>query len=136
MYCDEALFDICRRHLGIESPTLVILDRLLAKIFSSVMAALRLHRALKVTILAPTMSSLTASPQTASNLYDDEAPHNICCMNRPAAKITMSIFEPAAILVTSSPPYSKKMLSPSASLRILICVALVSSSRRIGGTSG
>ena len=31
MYCDEALFDICRRHLGIESPTLVILDRLLAK---------------------------------------------------------------------------------------------------------
>lgn len=136
MYCDEALLDICHRHLGIESPTLVILDSLLAKIFSSLMAALRLHRTLKVKISAPNISSLAASPRTASNLYDDEAPHNICCMNRPAAKITMSIFEPAAILVTSSPPCSKKMLNPNASLRILSCVALVSSPRRIGGTSG
>ena len=100
------------------------------------MAALRLHRTLKVKIPAPNISSLAASPRTASNLYDDEAPHNICCMNRPAAKITMSIFEPAAILVTSSPPCSKKMLNPNASLRILSCVALVSSPRRIGGTSG
>ena len=135
MSYDETLFDIYRRHLGIESPTLVILDSLLAKILSSLMA-LRLHRALKVTILAPNISSLTASPRTASNLYDDEAPHNICCMNRPAAKITMSVFEPAATLVTSSPPCSKKMLNPSASLRILICVVVVSSPRRIGGTSG
>jgi len=64
MYCDEALLDICHRHLGIESPTLVILDSLLAKIFSSLMAALRLHRTLKVTIPAPNISSLAASPRT------------------------------------------------------------------------
>jgi len=177
MYRDEALSDICRRHLGIESPTLVSLDCLLAEIFSNLMAALRLYRALEVTILtqiisSPTapprttsnlfddeaphdicrmnldmewptpknenrllaqiISSLTASPRTASNLYDDEAPHDICTMNRPVAKITMSVFEPAAIRVTSSPRYSKNMLNSSSVLRIPMLVALVSSPRRTG----
>ena len=60
---------------------------------------------------------------------------NTCHTHLPVTKITMSIFELVAILVTCSPRNSKYMifmLSPSSVLRILMLVAWVSSPRRIG----
>ena len=60
---------------------------------------------------------------------------NTCHKHLPVTKITMSIFELVAILVTCSPRSSKYMIfmmSPGSVLRILMLVAWVSSPRPIG----
>merc|ERR1719325_114634 len=48
MVDNEALYDICRRNLGIERPTYTNLNRLLAQCISSVTASLRFDGALNV----------------------------------------------------------------------------------------
>ena len=71
----EAPRDICRVSLDTEWPTGKNQDRLRAHIIPSLMA----------------------SPQTASNVCDDEAPHEICCMNLGTRT---SAFEPVARIAT------------------------------------
>ena len=64
---------------------------------------------------------------------------NMCHKPLPVTKITMSIFELVATLVTRCPRNSKYvifMLCPSPVLRILMLVAWVSFPRRTGRTSG
>jgi hypothetical protein len=140
---DEVPHDICRASLDTERPTHKNQDRLRAQI----------------------MSSLTASPRAAGNVGNDEALLDTCRANLditmgifepaariatcilefqrsrchkhlPATKITMSIFELAAVLVTRSPRSNKHKLSPSPVLRIQMLVASISSPRRTGSTSG
>ena len=60
---------------------------------------------------------------------------NMCRKRLPVTKITMSIFELVAILVTCSLRSSRYMIfmmSPGSVLRILVLVAWVSPPRRIG----
>lgn len=47
---NEALYDVCRRNLGIESPTYSNLNRLIAQVISSLTASLRFDGALNVDV--------------------------------------------------------------------------------------
>ena len=48
MVDNEAIYDICRRNLGIDKPTYTNLNRLIAQVVSSVTASLRFEGALNV----------------------------------------------------------------------------------------
>lgn len=47
---NEAIYDICRRNLGIERPTYTNLNRLIAQVISSLTASLRFDGALNTDI--------------------------------------------------------------------------------------
>jgi tubulin alpha len=47
---NEAIYDICRKNLGIEKPTYVNLNRLLAQVISSLTTSLRFEGSLNVDI--------------------------------------------------------------------------------------
>ena len=111
MYDNEALYDICRRNLDIERPTYTNLNRLLGQIISSLTASLRFDGALNVDItefqtnLVPYprihfMLSSYAPIISAEKAYHEQL---------SVAEITMSVFEPASMLVKCDPRHGKYM---------------------------
>merc|ERR1711874_797148 len=111
MMDNEVLYDICRRNLDIERPTYTNLNRLLAQIISSLTASLRFDGALNVDItefqtnLVPYprihfMLSSYAPIISAEKAYHEQL---------SVAEITMSVFEPAAMMVKCDPRHGKYM---------------------------
>merc|ERR1712227_452632 len=111
MYDNEALYDICRRNLDIERPTYTNLNRLLGQIISSLTASLRFDGALNVDItefqtnLVPYprihfMLSSYAPIISAEKAYHEQL---------SVVEITMSVFEPASMLVKVDPRHGKYM---------------------------
>merc|ERR1712071_244801 len=111
MMDNEALYDICRRNLDIERPTYTNLNRLMAQIISSLTASLRFDGALNVDItefqtnLVPYprihfMLSSYAPIISAEKAYHEQL---------SVAEITMSVFEPAAMMVKCDPCHGKYM---------------------------
>merc|ERR1712166_1587977 len=108
---NEALYDICPRNLDIERPTYTNLNRLIAQIISSLTASLRFDGALNVDItefqtnLVPYprihfMLSSYAPIISAEKAYHEQL---------SVAEITMSVFEPAAMMVKRDPRHGKYM---------------------------
>jgi len=111
MMDNEALYDICRRNLDIERPTYTNLNRLLAQIISSLTASLRFDGALNVDVtefqtnLVPYprihfMLSSYAPIISAEKAYHEQL---------SVAEITMSVFEPASMMVKCDPRHGKYM---------------------------
>merc|ERR1711881_585198 len=108
---NEAVYDICRRNLDIERPTYTNLNRLIAQTISSLTASLRFDGALNVDItefqtnLVPYprihfMLSSYAPIISAEKAYHEQL---------SVAEITMSAFEPAAMMVKCDPRHGKYM---------------------------
>ncbi|CAE7947447.1 unnamed protein product, partial [Symbiodinium sp. KB8] len=101
MYDNEALYDICRRNLDIERPTYTNLNRLIAQIISSLTASLRFDGALNVDI-TEFQTNLVPYPRIhfmltsyAPVISAEKAYHE----QLSVAEITMSVFEPASMMV-------------------------------------
>lgn len=102
---NEAIYDICRRSLGITSPTYANLNRLIAQVVSSLTASLRFDGALNVDInefqtnLVPYprihfMLSAYAPIVSAEKAYHEES---------SVPEITSSVFEPNAAFAKCDP---------------------------------
>ncbi|CAK9112455.1 Tubulin alpha chain [Durusdinium trenchii] len=114
MYDNEALYDICRRNLDIERPTYTNLNRLIAQIISSLTASLRFDGALNVDI-TEFQTNLVPYPRTcrihfmltsyAPVISAEKAYHE----QLSVAEITMSVFEPASMMVKCDPRHGKYM---------------------------
>jgi tubulin alpha len=105
MLDNEAIYDICRRSLGIQRPTYANLNRLIAQCVSSLTASLRFDGALNVDInefqtnLVPYprihfMLSSYAPIVSAEKAYHEEM---------SVAEITSSVFEPNASFAKCDP---------------------------------
>jgi len=105
MLDNEAIYDICRRSLGITRPTYANLNRLIAQVVSSLTASLRFDGALNVDInefqtnLVPYprihfMLSAYAPIVSAEKAYHEES---------SVAEITSSVFEPNAAFAKCDP---------------------------------
>jgi tubulin alpha len=105
MLDNEAIYDICRRSLGIQRPTYSNLNRLIAQVVSSLTASLRFDGALNVDInefqtnLVPYprihfMLSSYAPIVSAEKAYHEEM---------SVAEITSTVFEPNAAFAKCDP---------------------------------
>ncbi|CAJ1420784.1 unnamed protein product [Effrenium voratum] len=111
MYDNEALYDICRRNLDVERPTYTNLNRLIAQIISSLTASLRFDGALNVDI-TEFQTNLVPYPRIhfmltsfAPVISAEKAYHE----QLSVAEITMSVFEPASMMVKCDPRHGKYM---------------------------
>jgi len=111
MVDNEALYDICRRNLGIERPTYTNLNRLLAQCISSVTASLRFDGALNVD-LTEFQTNLVPYPRIhfplcsfAPVISAEIAYHELLSV----AEISNSVFEPANQMVKCDPRHGKYM---------------------------
>jgi len=111
MVDNEAIYDICKRNLGVEKPTYTNLNRIIGQIVSSITASLRFEGSLNVdltefqTNLVPYprihFPLATYSPVIAS----DKAAHE----SLSVAEITSACFEPANQMVKCDPRHGKYM---------------------------
>merc|ERR1712193_312462 len=111
MMDNEALYDICRRNLDIERPTYTNLNRLIGQIISSLTASLRFDGALNVD-LTEFQTNLVPYPRIhfclssyAPVISAEKAYHE----QLSVAEITMSVFEPASMMVKCDPRHGKYM---------------------------
>uniref|UniRef100_A0A8W8MDJ6 Tubulin alpha chain n=1 Tax=Magallana gigas TaxID=29159 RepID=A0A8W8MDJ6_MAGGI len=108
---NEAIYDICRRNLGIERPTFTNLNRLIAQITSSITASLRFDGALNVD-LTEYQTNLVPYPRLhfplatyAPVISAEKAYHE-----QPSiAEITNACFEPANHMVKCDTRHGKYM---------------------------
>jgi tubulin alpha len=109
MLDNEAIYDICRRALGIEKPTYTNLNRLIAQVISSLTASLRFAGALNVDInefqtnLVPYprihfMLSSYSPVICAAKAYHEQLSVN---------EITTSVFEPSNMMAKCDPRHGK-----------------------------
>ncbi|XP_072035730.1 tubulin alpha chain-like [Amphiura filiformis] len=101
MFDNEALYDICRRNLGIERPTYTNLNRLIAQVVSSITASLRFPGNQNVDI-TEFQTNLVPFPRIhfpvvsyAPIIHAERAYHE----NMTVADITTACFEPANQMV-------------------------------------
>jgi tubulin alpha len=108
---NEALYDICRRSLGVERPTYSNLNRLIAQVISSLTASLRFDGALNVD-MTEFQTNLVPYPRIhfllssyAPIIAADKAYHE----SLTVAELTASAFEPPNSMVKCDPRHGKYM---------------------------
>jgi tubulin alpha len=111
MVDNKALYDRCRRALGIERPTYTNLNRLITQVVSSLTASLRSDGALNVdftgfqTNLVPDARIHFPICSYAPVISADKASHK----QLSVAEITNTLFEPANMMVKCDPRRGKDM---------------------------
>jgi len=111
MMDNEAIYDICRTNLNIESPTYTNINRIIAQVISSLTASLRFDGALNVDIT-----------EFQTNLVPYPRIHFMCCSYAPiisaskayheqisVAEITNASFEPRSQMAKCDPRHGKYM---------------------------
>mmetsp|Transcript_590 Transcript_590/g.880 ORF Transcript_590/g.880 Transcript_590/m.880 type:complete len:455 (+) Transcript_590:104-1468(+) len=111
MLDNEAIYDICKRSLGIEQPTYTNLNRLIAQVISSLTASLRFDGALNVDM-----------NEFQTNLVPYPRIHFMLCSYAPvissekvyhekltAADLTNAVFEPGNMMARCDPRHGKYM---------------------------
>mmetsp|Transcript_9731 Transcript_9731/g.19844 ORF Transcript_9731/g.19844 Transcript_9731/m.19844 type:complete len:444 (-) Transcript_9731:48-1379(-) len=108
---NEAIYDICRRSLGIERPTYTNLNRLIAQVISSLTSSLRFEGALNVDI-SEFQTNLVPYPRIhfmlssyAPVVSTEKAFHE----QLSVAEITNSAFEPTSMMAKCDPRHGKYM---------------------------
>jgi tubulin alpha len=111
MLDNEAIYDICRRNLGIERPSYTNLNRLVAQVISSLTASLRFDGALNVDI-TEFQTNLVPYPRIhfmlcsyASLISKDKVNHE----QMSVAELTNSVFEPTNMFAKCDPRHGKYM---------------------------
>lgn len=108
---NEAIFDICRKSLGIEQPTFTNLNRLIAQVISSLTASLRFDGALNVDVT-----------EFQTNLVPYPRIHFMLCSYAPVipaekayyeqlnvSELTNAVFDPSNMMAKCDPRHGKYM---------------------------
>ncbi|KAJ5068421.1 tubulin alpha chain [Anaeramoeba ignava] len=117
-YCDvtflvdnEAIYEICKQKLGIERPTYVNLNRLIAQVLSSITASLRFEGDLNVD-LNEFQTNLVPYPRIHFPLVSyspiinsKRAAHEAMTVN----ELTSSVFDPGSVMIKCDPRQGKYM---------------------------
>jgi len=111
MLDNEAIYDICRKNLGVERPTYTNLNRLIAQVISSLTSSLRFQGSLNVDVT-----------EFQTNLVPYPRIHFMLCSYAPVisaekvvheqlsvAEITNAAFEPTNMLAKCDPRHGKYM---------------------------
>jgi len=111
MYDNEALYDICRRNLGVEAPSYTNLNRLIAQVVSSLTSSLRFDGALN-TDLTEFLTNGVPYPRIhfllssyAPFISAEKAFHE----NFSIGELTTAVFEPANMMAKCDPRHGKYM---------------------------
>jgi tubulin alpha len=111
MLDNEAVYDICTRSLGVETPSYTDLNRLVAQVISSLTASLRFAGALNVDInefqtnLVPYPRIHFMLSSYAPVIPESKAGHE----SLTVAEITSTAFEPSSMMVKCDPRHGKYM---------------------------
>jgi len=111
MLDNEAIYDICRRQLGIERPSYTNLNRLIAQLTSSLTASLRFDGALNVD-LCEFQTNLVPYPRIhfmLSSYAPIISPERAYHEQLSVSEITNSVFEPASMMAKCDPRHGKYM---------------------------
>jgi tubulin alpha len=111
VFDNESAYDICRRHLNIESPTYTNLNRVIAQVVSSLTASLRFDGSLNVN-LTEFQTNLVPYPRVhyllssyAPLVAAERAYHE----QLTVPEITNTAFEPASMMAKVDPRHGKYM---------------------------
>jgi tubulin alpha len=108
---NEAIYDICKRNLHIQSPTYINMNRMVAQVISSLTASLRFDGALNVDI-NEFQTNLVPYPRIHFMLSSyapmktiDKAGHD----QMTVKELTNAAFEPASLMAKCDPRHGKYM---------------------------
>jgi len=111
MLDNEAIYDICRRSLGLEKPTYTNLNRLIAQVISSLTASLRFDGALNVDI-NEFQTNLVPYPRIHFMLSSYAPVISSSKINHEqlnVVDITSAVFEPSQMMAKCDPRHGKYM---------------------------
>jgi len=108
---NEALYDVCRRNLGVERPTYTNLNRLISQVISSLTASLRFDGTLNVDVnefqtnLVPYPRIHFMLTSYAPLISAEKALHE----KNSVAELTSDVFEPTNMMTKCDPRHGKYM---------------------------
>jgi len=111
MLDNEAIYDICRTNLGLETPTYTNLNRLIAQVISSLTASLRFKGALNVDI-NEFQVNLVPYPRIhflLSSYAPIVTPEKAVNEKMSVSELTSSVFEPHTMMAKCNPRHGKYM---------------------------